>query len=513
MPKVKQDLVLPLGAARDFTNERSRPRKRPSVCSAALALLALGATAMAFAHQDHLARALLYGRREGKDGLGPFYHIVKTHDDLCVGGVSHSGYIGLNGDNEDTPKRSFFWYFEAQHDPENAPVILTVGGGPGTSGMANPLLGQSHCKVISNLTTVLNPDAWSEHHNLIALDHPIGVGFSHGTMVNNSRDAAHDVYDFLLKFFHLHPHLAKNQFVLAGGSYGGIYLPHIATVIYEQNAALALGHGVPGARHINLESTMLSNPVSDRLSNYRWALHQRCYLTDFYNASVCHTAFEKLPACLEAIQMAYMNDSIERRSGALDVCQRIFPEYIEGRDYQNVELRCNGTVEDCYPSTIYAVDFMNLASTKAKLGVPEALNFTFVREEVWEAFRRTGDMVQQTYLMYEHLLKAGHRLLHYIGKLDANCAWPGVLSTLRLLPSPYQAAFNDAPDLPWSGHNATVRAVGGQGEGSTGAGAFTYVLMARAGHFVTHDQPALVREIVRRWVANVPWNDTLDVVG
>lgn len=54
--------------------------------------------------------------------------------------------------------------------------------------------------------------------------------------------------------------------------------------------------------------------------------------------------------------------------------------------------QCNGTVEDCYPSTVYAVDFMNLASTKAKLGVPEALNFTFSREEVWEAFRRTGDM-------------------------------------------------------------------------------------------------------------------------
>lgn len=38
---------------------------------------------------------------------------------------------------------------------------------------------------------------------------PIGVGYSYGTMVNNSRAAAYDVYDFLLKFFHLYPHLAK----------------------------------------------------------------------------------------------------------------------------------------------------------------------------------------------------------------------------------------------------------------------------------------------------------------
>lgn len=38
---------------------------------------------------------------------------------------------------------------------------------------------------------------------------PIGVGYSYGTQVNNSRDAAFDVYDFLQKFYKLYPHLAK----------------------------------------------------------------------------------------------------------------------------------------------------------------------------------------------------------------------------------------------------------------------------------------------------------------
>ncbi|EKM51075.1 uncharacterized protein PHACADRAFT_103966, partial [Phanerochaete carnosa HHB-10118-sp] len=355
---------------------------------------------------------------------------------------------------------------------------------------------------------------------------PIGVGYSYGKMVNNSRDAAHDVYDFLLKFFHLHPHLAKH-FVLASGSYGGVigaltdtgkkvYVPHIATVIHEQNAALAAGRGVPGAKHINLESMMVSNPMSDWLSHNRWALQQRCYLTDFYNASACHAAYEELPSCLEAIQMAYMDDTITRRFDSIHICNNIHPELVEGRDLQNVELRCNGTIEDCYPAAVYVDAFMNLASTKEKLGVPDALNFTFVRMDVWKAFFETGDMAQQAYLLYEPLLKAGYRVLHYIGKLDANCGWPGVLSTLRLLPSPYQSSFNDAPDLPWPGHEATVRAVGNSSDSDgsgKGAGVFAFVLMARAGHFVTHDQPALVREIVRRWVANVAWNDTLDALS
>lgn len=91
-------------------------------------------------------------------------------------------------------------------------------------------------------------------------------------------------------------------------------------------------------------------------------------------------------------------------------------------------------------------------------------------------------------------------LADYIGKLDANCCWPSVLSTVRphsfsflqiinslishvpqlkLVRSQYQAAFVAAPDVPWKGENATVRVIG------EGAGNFTYVLMEGAGHLVS----------------------------
>ena len=65
--------------------------------------------------------------------------------------------------------------------------------------------------------------------------------------------------------------------------------------------------------------------------------------------------------------------------------------------------------------------------------------------------------------------------------------------------SRFQDAFAAAPDVPWAGENATVRVVG------AGAGNFTYVLMGGAGHFVTRDQPALVKRIVGKWVENVPF--------
>jgi len=114
-------------------------------------------------------------------------------------------------------------YFEAEVDHENAPIILTMGGGPGTSGMMNPVFGQSACVMTAD-GLVPNPNRWTERFNLIALDHPIGVGFSYGSRVNNSRSAAVDVYDFLQKFYRLYPHLVKNQFVVSGGSYGNLFL-------------------------------------------------------------------------------------------------------------------------------------------------------------------------------------------------------------------------------------------------------------------------------------------------
>ncbi|KIP02591.1 hypothetical protein PHLGIDRAFT_287207 [Phlebiopsis gigantea 11061_1 CR5-6] len=162
-------------------------------------------------------------------------------------------------------------------------------------------------------------------------------------------------------------------------------------------------------------------------------------------------------------------------------------------------LQCNGTTRDCMPQTVWATEFMNKPETKQTLGAKADINFTLVNRPVHEMFVAEGDPVQQAYLLYEPLLGAGYRLLHYIGKLDANCAWPGVLSMLRLIHSPYQREFIAAPDLPWTGENATVRVVG------PGAGKFTYQLMGGAGHMVTMDQPELVKKIVGHWVDNIPY--------
>lgn len=43
---------------------------------------------------------------------------------------SYSGYV------ETSPtSHTFFWFFEARHDPENAPITLWLNGGPGSDSL------------------------------------------------------------------------------------------------------------------------------------------------------------------------------------------------------------------------------------------------------------------------------------------------------------------------------------------------------------------------------------------
>jgi len=68
---------------------------------------------------------------------------------------------------------------------------------------------ESHCVILANGSLVSNPHAWTEKYKLLALDHPLGAGFSYGEPPNSTQTAAVDVYDFLQKIYVSYSHLAN----------------------------------------------------------------------------------------------------------------------------------------------------------------------------------------------------------------------------------------------------------------------------------------------------------------
>lgn len=101
---------------------------------------------------------------------------------------SFSGYVHLPStllaDVPATYNASiFFWYFQARHDPANAPLSIYIGGGPGTTGMDDS--SGFPCKVQPDTnTTVLNEFSWNDKVNMLYIDQPVGTGFSYSTLIN-----------------------------------------------------------------------------------------------------------------------------------------------------------------------------------------------------------------------------------------------------------------------------------------------------------------------------------------
>ena len=91
---------------------------------------------------------------------------------------SYSGFFTVDKPNNGN---MFFWFFPAEEDPENAPVVIWLQGGPGSSSMFGLL--KIHGPIITtvdknnNLTGVeRNPYTWQRKHNMIYIDNPVGAG-------------------------------------------------------------------------------------------------------------------------------------------------------------------------------------------------------------------------------------------------------------------------------------------------------------------------------------------------
>ena len=83
----------------------------------------------------------------------------------------------------------FFWYFEARHDPANAPAAIYLAGGAGESSMYGAAGDGGPCYVLADSnTTATNQWSMNEHVNMLYIDQPVSTGFSYDTLINSTLD-------------------------------------------------------------------------------------------------------------------------------------------------------------------------------------------------------------------------------------------------------------------------------------------------------------------------------------
>ncbi|XP_078519630.1 putative serine carboxypeptidase CPVL isoform X3 [Lissotriton helveticus] len=149
---------------------------------------------------------------------------------------SYSGYFTVN---KTYNSNLFFWFFPAQVEPENAPLLLWLQGGPGGTSLFGLFVEHGPYVVNKNLTLSARKYPWTSHYSLIYIDNPVGTGFSFTDddrgFAKDQVDVGRDLYSALIQFLQIFPEYQKNDFYATGESYAGKYVPAIGYYIHTHN--------------------------------------------------------------------------------------------------------------------------------------------------------------------------------------------------------------------------------------------------------------------------------------
>ncbi|KZT08688.1 alpha/beta-hydrolase [Laetiporus sulphureus 93-53] len=456
----------------------------------------------------------------GKRNLGTRIQVTsKPNSTLyCALDGDHftSGYAHFTNSDGVEDKHMFWWLFEARQDPSNAPVVLVFAGGPGSSGMP--------CRLArgrdGNGTAIASQCPWTDEVNVLAIDHPVGVGFSYGvqsSLHNSSERAAWDVDDFLQAFWVEFPQLSGNQFMIQSASFGGNYIPHIVDVIHTRNMvarADPLSSRLPKMPDAVFPATHHHDDDAiwpALILMFRWWIQANCHDNPIVNSTGCDLAISTMPACLDAVQYAYEQPTIDNRYSATILCHggddKIQHAGFNGRNPYHATQFCDiDDVDDCFPQMQWLDDIMRDDRTRSAVGVPEDVKFEHVSwERIYKPFEANGEMVKSAYRLLAPAIDAGLRVMVYNGNTDGVCSWRSNLSwnpyrtlirqQMTLLQTKHREAFRSAPQVVWPGIG-WIRQVG------AGAGVFTFVSVDDAGHFVEWDREEAFREILIKWLRN-----------
>ncbi|KAK1759981.1 serine carboxypeptidase [Echria macrotheca] len=480
-------------------------------------------------------------------------HICET----TPGVKSYSGYVHLppgflDGESQDYPINTFFWFFEARKNPHTAPLSIWLNGGPGGSSIMGLLEENGPCFVgPDSKTTVLNPWSWNNEVNMLYIDQPNQVGFSYdiatnctfdasgfglgfvpspadfsdgvpesnltfrvGTAgsnklsatANSTAHAAHALWHFAQTWFFEFPHYkpADNRISLWTESYGGHYGPGFMGFWQEQNEKIERGESrEQGAHKLHLDTLGIINGLMDL------AVQGEAYIEFGYNNTydipiwneTLYEAFmynwtrpggcrDRILACQAASRNPSPKTNLTEICGGIDGdgCDTLITLLTQEIDAGFYDI-AHPAADPFPPPHLHG--FLAEASSLAALGVP--VNYTAASLAVGVAFDATYDIIIGGFLeKIAHLLESGVKVHLVYGDRDWACNWMGGEAASLAVPWTRQREFAGA------GY-AQMITQEGRNEGLTRqVGNFSFTRVFQAGHEVPSYQPVAAYDIFMR---------------
>ncbi|XP_054282680.1 venom serine carboxypeptidase-like [Macrosteles quadrilineatus] len=393
-------------------------------------------------------------------------HLSKVKPD--IGNIT--SYSGLLTTNKTCGNNLFFWFFPAQEDWENSPVVLWLQGGPGSSSMFGLFEENGPFNHYSTGLEMRNY-SWNVKNNLLYIDQPVGTGYSftkNGCYVTDQTAVGEDLYSALVQFLQLFPKLQKNKFFITGESFAGHYIPAIGYTIHNKNPTAKL--------KINLAGMMIGDGWTDPREqiNYGDYLYQAGLIDDaerdqFY---VYQKAFVQQ---VDAKKWKAAYNSWNKVLGLFD-------------KYSSVD------VYNYLPQTADTSDwdyYIQSQATRKAIHVGN-LEYDEQSDEVYNHL--VNNMVQSVKPWVEVLLENGYPMVFYVGQVDVICAYPMVINFVRSLNWTGQAEYLNATRTQWHEGNDLAGYV-------KAANNLADVLVRDAGHMVPSDQPFWAYQLVNKFAS------------
>ncbi|KAF9524176.1 serine carboxypeptidase [Crepidotus variabilis] len=369
----------------------------------------------------------------------------------------------------------WFWFFAARKNPDTAPLALWFNGGPGSSSMIGLFQEHGPCRITNDSSTVvLNPNSWNTEANVLYIDQPVGVGFSHGdTVVGTSQEAASDVWKFLQIFF-ADARFAKyqpNPLALWTESYGGHYGPTFAAYFLKQN--IAIDAGTVSGKKLNLKVLGIGNGITDPLNQYYGYIvyagsNPYHMLASSSAISSANSSWSSPGGCKDQITSCYNGGSESICTEAQSYCNALIL-YLLGRNWDLYDVRQRNP--DIYPP-----DFSTyINSVRTKIGAEVIWNQS--NTTVYTNFAFAGDWMRNSAPDLEYVINSGVRTLIYDGDADFIVNYVGVESMVDALQSQFTSAYHSQAWTPYEVHGQVT----GQYKA---AGTFAYLRIYGAGHEV-----------------------------
>ncbi|XP_021833643.1 serine carboxypeptidase-like 42 isoform X2 [Prunus avium] len=279
--------------------------------------------------------------------------VVRLPGQPNVGFKQYAGYV----DVDVKAGRSLFYYFvEADKEPDKKPLALWLNGGPGCSsigGGAFTELGPFY-PTGDGRGLRRNSMSWNRASNLLFVESPAGVGWSYSNTSSdyNSGDAstARDMHTFLLKWYEKFPAFRSRELFLTGESYAGHYIPQLAIAILDHNE-----HST--GFKFNLKGVAIGNPLL-RLDRDIPATYEYFWSHGMISDEIGLTIMNECDFDDYVFQNPH-NVTVKCNT-AISQANQIVGEYINNYDV---------ILDVCYPSIVQQELRLRKMATKISLGV------------------------------------------------------------------------------------------------------------------------------------------------